>query len=320
MLRTGVLKEINEKFSLTKQDPIAISGDAVVSEVPVISTGLPSLDIALGRGLPLGRVVEIFGPAASGKTSLALQLCKAMQATGEDVVYIDAEHAINVSWLNTTLDPSRYTLVHPHFGEAATDVALAVITGGAGLVVIDSVPALTPKAEYESSMEEHTRGALARMMGQFMRKVAPLVFHSGTVLVMINQIRSNMSPYGNPETTPGGKALEYAASLRLRVKKDEDIKQGTEVIGQRSSVSVVKNKVATPRRVAQFDLLYSSGIDTLASLLDASETLGVTAKKGAWITFGDVQWQGKEKAKYALVSDTRLLFDLTVAVQERLSQ
>lgn len=318
MLKPGSLDAINKKHSVSPDQPIIESIDALPPHVPVISTGLPSVDLALGKGIPLGRIIEIFGPASSGKTSLALQFCRAIQASGEDLVYIDAEHAINPGYLD--LDPSKAFIVQPLYGEQAVDIAIEAVTNGVGLVVIDSVPHLTPKAEYEGSMEEQQRGALARMLGKAIRKLAPLVANSESCLVVINQTRSNMSPYGNPEVTPGGSALGYAASIRIRTKKEEDIKQGNEIIGIRSRLRVLKNKVAPPFREATFDILWASGMDSLGSLLDAAELLGVTVKKGAWIAFGSQQWQGREKAKVAITEDPVLHVAIREAVRLKMEE
>jgi recombination protein RecA len=306
MLKPETIKDINKR---DKGDDGELKLTSLVDDAPVLkwaSTGCPSVDLALGKGIPIGRVVEFFGPKETGKTALCLSIAKSIQDLGEDVVWIDAEYSLVPAHLSK-LDPARFYVHHPAFGEEATDLALSAIAGGVGLVVIDSIPALVPKAEVEGTMEQLQVGALARLMTKFIRKAAPLVARSESTLVLINQTRTKIGVmYGNPETVPGGSALGYYASIRARVAKKEDIKNGSEIIGMRCSVTSEKNRVSARKREGFFDVLFhEGGVDYEAGLLDAAQSCGVIVNKAGHISFvsGEKLGYGKDACKKILRED-----------------
>lgn len=280
------LKEINKKYSLTDDDPVALFASDIPDDYTYTPTGLLVLDYVIGRpGIPRGRVVELYGPNQSGKTAIALKIAKSAQEHGDDVVYVDTEAALNPRWLGP-LDREHLVVVQPENGEQAFDIITDTIKAGAGLVVVDSVAHLRPAVEAEKSYEEQQRALLARLMSKAMRNLALEVSRSQSMLLMINQTRSNMSIYGNPEITPGGSALGFAASLRIRVQKKEAIKDGKEVVGQISKISGIKNKIGAPGREAEFSLNFygeNAGIDDIAATLDAAELCGVLTKRAAYI-------------------------------------
>jgi recombination protein RecA len=311
------VKAINKKYALHKEHQVVARGDQVPPQpVEWIRTGCPSIDLALGRGVPKGRVIELYGQPGGGKTSVALLVAEAVQREGGDVLYIDAEYAMNPEW-RAKLSQDQLHWCEPEYGEQAWDIAGAFIEKGVDLVVVDSIATLTPRAEAEGSMEEHTRGALARMMGQAMRTIAPMVYRSGSILVCVNQIRSGMSQY-EPEVRPGGKSLPYSASICAKVSRDETLKDGAEPIGQRVKVQVTKNKVAPPGKIGYATVYYSgerAGIDKLQGLLDAGLQTGVLIQKGPYIYFSGVQLgQGAAKAKDALRQDSEMIDAITTAI------
>jgi recombination protein RecA len=280
------------------------------------------VDLALGRGLPVGRIVEFFGPKESGKTALCLSIARAVQDAGEDVVWIDAEHALVPEHLRG-LDESRFYVNHPEHGEEATDVALAAIAGGVGLVVVDSVPALVPKAETEGTMEQIQVGALARLVTKFVRKAAPLVARSESTLVFINHERTKVGVvYGNPLYTPGGSALGYYASVRARVSKVEDIKQGAEVVGMRCRVKSDKNRCSPRVREGFFDILFTGdhpGIDREAGIIDAGIDTGVIINKSGHMYLADGGQKlgyGRDSVKQVLREDPSRAADIYAKILE----
>lgn len=317
------LKEINKKYSISSDDPIALFANEVPDDYTYAPSGLLILDWAIGRpGLPKGRIVELYGPNQSGKTAISLVIAKSLQDQGEDVVYIDAEHALNPKWLGP-LDRSKLLIVQPEVGEQALDIISDTIKAGAGLIIVDSVATLVPKAEAEASFEEKQRGELARMMSKAMRNLAPDVARSQSILIMINQVRSNMTLYGNPEISPGGQALPFSASLRIRVQKKEPIKDGNEVVGQKSKLSVIKNKIGAPGRDAEFDLMYygdSPGIDILGSIFDAAEKCGLLIKRGAYVYrfTGEQFSHGKAAALTMMQGNPDIVKELQTAVWDTL--
>ncbi len=283
-------------------------GEQTKMQVDVIPTGCLDLDMALGvGGIPRGRIIEIFGPESSGKTTVALHLIAETQKLGGLAAFIDAEHALDPSYakrLGVNID--ELYISQPSTGEDALEIAEALVRSGAiDIVVIDSVAALVPRAEIDGEMGDSFVGLQARMMSQAMRKLAGVVSKTGAIAVFINQLREKVGVmYGNPEVTPGGRALKFYASVRLDVRRGEQLKNGTEVIGNRTKVKVVKNKVAPPFRVAEFDLLYGYRISRESSLLDMAVERDIIQKSGAWFSYDDIRFaQGRENARKYLVEN-----------------
>ena len=279
--------------------------DALVRGVPVVSTGSIGLDIALGiGGLPRGRVIEIYGPEASGKTTLALHAVAEAQREGGTAAYVDAEHALDVHYARRLgVKVEDMFISQPDHGEQALEITDTLVHSGAvDIIVIDSVAALVPKAELEGDMGEPQMGLQARLMSQALRKLVSSVARSRTILIFINQIRMRIGVmFGNPETTTGGNALKFYASTRLDIRRTGSIKLGDEITGSRTKVKVVKNKLAPPFRDAEFDILYGAGISKEGELIDLGAEHGIVEKTGAWYSFGgDRIGQGRENAKQFL--------------------
>ncbi len=286
--------------------------DAIDREIPIIPTGSPSLDIALGvGGLPRGRVTEIFGPESSGKTTLALHVIAECQRQGGAAAFIDAEHAMDAAYAaKLGVNMEELLVSQPDTGEQALEIAdMLVLSGAIELIVIDSVAALVPRAEIEGEMGDHHVGLQARLMSQALRKLAGNLARSGTAMIFINQIRMKIGVmFGNPETTSGGNALKFYASVRLDVRRIGQIKDGTESIGNRVRVKVVKNKVAPPFRQAEFDLMFNEGISLVGDLLDLAAAAGLLEKSGTWYSFeGTRIGQGRENAKRFLKENPEIL-------------
>jgi recombination protein RecA len=277
-------------------------GAHVAERIPVISTGALSLDIALGvGGFPKGRVAEIFGPESSGKTTLALHVIAESQKNGGTAAFIDAEHALDTSYAERLgVDTDNLLVSQPDFGEQALEIAEILIRSGAvDVIVIDSVAALVPRAEIDGNVGDAHMGLQARLMSQAMRKFTAVINRSNTVLIFINQIRMKIGVmFGNPETTTGGNALKFYSSLRLDIRKINQIKDGQEAIGNRTKVKVVKNKVAPPFKSAEFDIIFGEGISKTGDLLDLAAEQGIIDKSGAWYSYKDERiGQGRENAK-----------------------
>jgi recombination protein RecA len=277
-------------------------GDEVRAPIEVIPTGSIALDVALGiGGLPRGRVVEIFGPESSGKTSLALHAVANAQKAGGIAAFIDAEHALDPDYAkNLGVDTDALLVSQPDTGEQALEIADMLIRSGAlDILVIDSVAALVPRAEIEGEMGDSHVGLQARLMSQALRKIAGALNNSGTTAIFINQLREKIGVmFGSPETTTGGKALKFYASVRLDIRRIETLKDGGEAVGNRTRVKVVKNKVAPPFKQAEFDILYGKGVSREGSLIDMGVEQGIVRKSGAWYTYeGDQLGQGKENAR-----------------------
>ncbi len=291
-------------------------------DVPAISTGALSLDLALGvGGVPRGRVLEIFGPEASGKTTLTLSIIAQAQKTGGHAAFIDAEHAFDSTYakkIGVNLD--NLLISQPDTGEQALEITETLVRSNAvDVIVIDSVAALTPKAELEGEMGQSHMGLQARLMSQALRKLTGAISKSKTCVIFINQIREKIGiMFGNPETTPGGRALKFYSSVRLDLRRVNSIKKGDEVIGNHVRASVVKNKVAPPFRKAEFDIFYDEGISYNGSVLDAAEQYGVITKSGAWILYGQEKLgQGADNARQFLKENPKILAKIEGEVREK---
>lgn len=280
-------------------------GEHTIQKIPVISTGALSLDIALGvGGIPRGRIVEIFGPESSGKTTLALHMIAECQKAGGLAAFIDAEHALDPQYSqNIGVDLDNLYFSQPDNGEQALEIADTLVRSGAlDLVVIDSVAALVPRAEIEGEMGDSHVGLQARLMSQALRKLSGSLNRSGTTAIFINQLREKIGVmFGSPETTPGGRALKFYSSVRLDIRRIGALKNGNDTVGNQTKVKVVKNKVAPPFKVVEFDIMYGEGISREGSLLDIGIEQGIMQKSGAWFNYGDQRLgQGRENAKQTL--------------------
>lgn len=303
-----VLDDINKTFGA---GTIVRLSSEEVEQVETISTGILPLDLALGvGGLPRGRIVEFFGPPSSGKSTLAMHVIAEAQAQGLACAYIDAEHSIDpiyASRIGVELD--SLFLSQPQFAEQGLEVTRRLVSSGKiAVVVIDSVAALVPRAEIEGEMGDAHVGLQPRLMGQALRKLNGIVFETNTLVIFINQLRESIGKmYGPSEYTPGGKALPYYASVRLDVRRIQTIKQGDEATANRTRVKVVKNKVATPYKQAEFDLVYGLGVPKEGALIDCAVGLGLVKKSGSWLTYeGEQLGHGKEKSKAHLVANPAL--------------
>jgi recombination protein RecA len=277
-------------------------GEKPIEALPVVSTGSIALDIALGvGGLPRGRVVEIFGPESSGKTTLALQVVAEIQKDGGAAAFIDAEHALDVAYAKKIgVKTDEILISQPDTGEQALEITeILVRSGGVDIVVVDSVAALVPKAEIEGDMGDAHMGLQARLMSQALRKLTATISKSMTTVIFINQIRQKIGVmFGNPETTTGGNALKFYASVRLDIRRIASIKDGQDVIGSRTRVKVVKNKVAPPFKEVEFDIVFGEGISKEGDLVDLGVEAGILEKAGTWYSYGDTRiGQGRENAK-----------------------
>ena len=278
-------------------------------DVPAISTGSLALDLALGvGGVPRGRVVEVYGPESSGKTTLALHIAAEAQAKGGMVAFVDAEHALDVVYARKLgVDVDNLLVSQPDTGEQALDIAeILVRSGGIDVLIVDSVAALVPRAEIEGEMGDHHVGLQARLMSQALRKLTGTISKSRTCLIFINQIRMKIGVmFGNPETTTGGNALKFYASQRLDIRRIGALKEGDQVVGSRTRVKVVKNKVAPPFKNAEFDIVYGEGISKEGDILDLGVSLDIVEKSGAWYSFdGDRIGQGRQNVKRFLAENT----------------
>lgn len=274
----------------------------IPEDVPHFSTGILPLDMAIGiGGLPRGRTVEIYGPESTGKTLISLCAIAETQKNGGICAFIDAEYSLNIAFAkNVGVDVDSLILSQPDNGEEAFEIIEELIcSGGVDLIVVDSVAALTPRAEIEGEMTDQLVGLHARMMSKGLRKITGLASKNGTTVIFINQLREKVGViYGNPEVTTGGRALKFYATLRMDVRKKEQIKNGNEIVGNKIKVKIVKNKVAAPFKEAEFDLFFSSGVDNDGCIIDAGVTKGVIQKSGAWLSYKDniMHCQGRDKA------------------------
>ena len=282
-------------------------GDDISVNVEALSTGSLSLDLALGiGGVPRGRIVEIYGPEASGKTTLALHVVASAQKNGGDAAYIDVEHALEPAYARALgVDIDSLLISQPDTGEQALDIAESLVRSGAiDVLVVDSVAALIPRVELEGEVGDTVVGALARLMSQAMRRLAGAISKNNCTVIFINQLRQKIGVmYGNPETTPGGLALKYYASVRIDVRRIETLKNGGEMIGNRTRAKVVKNKVAPPFREAEFDIMYGEGISKVGEIIDLGVKLEIIDKAGAWYTCNGQRIQGRDGVREYLLSN-----------------
>jgi recombination protein RecA len=298
-------------------------GEGPIQQVEFISTGSISLDAALGiGGIPRGRVIEIFGPESSGKTTLCLHIIAEAQKTGGIAAFVDAEHALDIAYAKKLgVDVNSILLSQPEFGEQALEIVETLVRSGAlDVIVIDSVAALTPRAEIEGEMGDPTMGVQARLMSQALRKLTAAISKSKTSVIFTNQLRMKIGVmFGNPETTTGGNALKFYASVRLDVRRVEAIKDGNNMIGNRVRVKVVKNKVAPPFREAQFEVLYNEGISRLGDLIDTAVTLEIIGKSGSWFSYKEDRiGQGREAVRKYLQENEKLAREIETETRKRL--
>ena len=314
------LSQIEKQFG---KGAIMKLGDAPKVSVSVIPTGCIDLDIALGvGGVPRGRIIEIFGPESSGKTTIALHIVAQAQKMGGMAAFIDAEHALDPIYaehLDVQLDDLYVS--QPDNGEQALDITEALVRSGAmDIIVVDSVAALVPKAEIEGDMGDSHVGLQARLMSQALRKLTGAVSKSNTVIIFINQLREKVGVmFGNPETTTGGRALKFYSSIRLDVRKVDTLKNGTEAVGNRTRVKVVKNKVAPPFRIAEFDMLFGEGISREGCILDRAIDSRIIVKSGSWFSYGDLRMaQGRENARTFLKDNPELCNEIEEKIRVQL--
>ncbi len=316
---SAALAQIEKQFG---KGSIMRMGDKGMSEdIDVVSTGSLGLDLALGvGGLPRGRIIEIYGPESSGKTTLALHVVAQMQKTGGTCAYIDAEHALDIQYAQRLgVNLSELLISQPDTGEQALEICDALVrSGSVDMVVIDSVAALTPQAEIEGEMGEALPGLQARLMSQALRKLTSSIKRTNTLVVFINQIRMKIGvSYGNPETTTGGNALKFYSSVRLDIRRVGAIKKGDEVIGSDTKVKVVKNKVAPPFKTAQFDILYGDGISHEGEVIDMAVELNLMQKSGAWYSYqGNKIGQGRDNAREFLKNNPEVLTEIEDKIRE----
>src|SRR5579872_3416878 len=310
------LQQIERRFG---KGTVMKLGEATNIQVELIPTGSVALDVALGvGGIPRGRVTEIYGPESSGKTTLCQHIIANAQRAGGYAAFIDAEHALDRTYAaRCGVDTTNLLISQPDTGEQALEIVDSLVRSNAlDVIVVDSVAALTPRAEIEGEMGDSHVGLQARLMSQAMRKLTGAISTSNTAVIFTNQLREKVGVmFGNPEVTAGGKALKFYASVRLDIRRIDSIKQGTDVMGNRTRVKVVKNKVAPPFRVAEFDIMYSEGISREGGLIDLGLEMGLVKKSGAWFTVGDIRLgQGRENAKEFLRQNT----DVASAIEEQI--
>ncbi len=307
------LSQIDKQFGKGSIMRMGEKGSLAIAAIP---TGALALDIALGiGGLPRGRVTEIYGPESSGKSTLAMHVVAEAQRNGGVCAYIDAEHAMDPIYARAIgVDIDQLLISQPDTGEQALEIADMLVRSGAiDVVVIDSVAALTPRAEIEGEMGDTHVGLQARLMSQALRKLTGNLSKTQTIAIFINQLREKIGVmFGSPETTPGGRALKFYSSVRLDIRRIESLKDGAEVVGNRTRVKVVKNKVSPPFRQAEFDIMYGKGISREGSVLDLSVDLGIVTKSGAWFTYqGEQLGQGRENAKNFLTENPEVMVDIS---------
>ena len=312
------LRQIEKQFG---KGSIMKLGENADQKVSVISSGSITLDIALGAGgYPRGRVIEVYGPESSGKTTVALHAIAAVQKQGGQAAFIDAEHALDPAYANKLgVDIDELLLSQPDTGEQALEIAEALVRSGAvDVLVVDSVAALVPKAEIEGEMGDSHVGLQARLMSQALRKLSGATNKSKTIVIFINQIREKIGVmFGNPETTPGGRALKFYSSVRLEVRRAEALKNGTEIVGNKTKIKVVKNKIAPPFKQAEVDIMYGLGISKVGELIDIGTDLDIVQKSGAWYSYNSERLgQGRENAKQYMVEHPEVAEEVERLIRE----
>src|SRR5438105_5206776 len=315
------LSQIERQFG--KGAVMRLGARGPLEEIAVIPTGAISLDVALGvGGLPRGRVSEIYGPESSGKTTLALHVVAEAQRLGGIAAFIDAEHALDPNYAKKLgVNTDELLIAQPDTGEQALEIAETLVRSNAvDVIIVDSVAALVPRAELDGDMGDSLPGLQARLMSQALRKLTSAISRSGVVMIFINQIREKIGVmFGSPETTSGGRALKFYASIRMDIRRIETLKQGTEAMGNRTKVKVVKNKLAPPFREAEFDMIYGEGISKSGTILDAGVEQGIIEKSGTWYTYKNERiGQGRENAKKWLQENPTVLADLEMKIRETL--
>ncbi len=315
----AAVEEIKERFG---EGAIMKLGEARKVDIDAIATGSISLDIALGiKGVPRGRIIEIYGPESSGKSTLALHISANAQKNNGTVAYIDAEHALDPQYAKRIgVNIDSLLISQPDTGEQALEIVETLVESGAvDLIVIDSVAALTPRAEIEGEMGDSHMGLQARLMSQALRKLTAIVAKTNTTVIFINQIRMQIGVmFGNPETTTGGKALKFYSSVRIEVRRRANIKMGEKIIGNRVFAKVVKNKVAPPFKVAEFDIMYNEGISYEGDIVDKALEYKLVQKSGSWLSYGDIKiGQGREAAKAFLREDKKIAKELTMTIWKK---
>jgi len=299
-------------------------GDTTTVDVELISSGALSLDLALGGGYPKGRIVEIYGPESSGKTTLTLHAIAEVQKKGGTAAFVDAEHALDPAYARRLgVDTDNLLVAQPDNGEQALEIVETLVRSNAvDLVVVDSVAALVPQAEIEGEMGDSHMGLQARLMSQALRKLTGIINKSKTIVIFINQIRMKIGVmFGNPETTTGGNALKFYASVRMDIRRTRQIKSGEDIIGNRTKVKIVKNKIAPPFRAAEFDIMYNEGISRTGDVLDLAVLHGVVGKAGAWFDYADGKiGQGREAAKQYLADNPKVLDEIEGKVRTKVAE
>lgn len=313
-------EQINKQFG---EGAIRRLGDTQRIDVELISSGALSLDLALGGGYPKGRVIEIYGPESSGKTTLTLHAIAEIQKQGGTAAFVDAEHALDPAYARRLgVDTDNLLVSQPDNGEQALEIVETLVRSSAvDLVVVDSVAALVPQAEIEGEMGDSHMGLQARLMSQALRKLTGIINKSNTIVIFINQIRMKIGVmFGNPETTTGGNALKFYASVRLDIRRTGQIKSGEDIIGNRTKVKVVKNKIAPPFRTAEFDIMYNEGISKTGDVLDLAVQHGIVGKSGAWFDYADAKiGQGREASKQYLKDNPKVLSEIEKKVREKVA-
>jgi len=311
-------EQINKQFG---DGAIRRLGDTKTVDVELISSGALSLDLALGGGYPKGRIVEIYGPESSGKTTLTLHAIAEIQKKGGTAAFVDAEHALDPAYARRLgVDTDNLLVAQPDNGEQALEIVETLVRSNAvDLVIVDSVAALVPQAEIEGEMGDSHMGLQARLMSQALRKLTGIINKSKTIVVFINQIRMKIGVmFGNPETTTGGNALKFYASVRMDIRRTGQIKAGEDIIGNRTKVKIVKNKIAPPFRTAEFDIMYNEGISRTGDVLDLAVLNGIVDKSGAWFGYGDGKiGQGREASKQYLAEHPEVLDEIEAKVRKK---
>ncbi|MGM9926321.1 MAG: recombinase RecA [Bacillus sp. (in: firmicutes)] len=312
------LKQIEKQFGKGSIMKLGEQSDRRISTVP---SGSIALDVALGvGGYPRGRIIEVYGPESSGKTTVALHAIASVQANGGQAAFIDAEHALDPVYAqNLGVNIDELLLSQPDTGEQALEIAEALVRSGAiDIIVIDSVAALVPKAEIEGDMGDSHVGLQARLMSQALRKLSGAINKSNTIAIFINQIREKVGVmFGNPETTPGGRALKFYSSVRLEVRRAEQLKQGNDIVGNKTKIKIVKNKVAPPFRVAEVDIMYGEGISSEGEIIDMASDLDIVLKSGAWYSYNDERLgQGRENAKLFLKENEAIRLEIMQKIRD----